>query len=370
MQRWEIVKAIAESRGPLAVATIVGLRGSAPRHLGSKMVLFGDGAGASAGPGAGPSAGATAGSVGGGPIEGRALDEARECLAARRSSLVHVRMTGKEAVGPESICGGEVDIALEYLADPRLYAAAAAALARGEAAVLVSEPGVRGCIAVTDASGRLLSGGAGPEGAGPFMAGSLEAELAAAVSASGIPAFDSKSELFYEPIEAPERLLVLGGGHVGLAVARLASELGFLVCVADPRSEYSDPARFPPGVETRRGEFADIVAGFPFGKSTYAVVVSPGHVGDLECVRALLGREYRYAGFIGSRRKVAMIMDQLVAEGFDPEKVRALKAPIGADIGAETPAEIAVSILAEIIDVRRLSPAASAMDADRSRRRS
>ena len=86
-------------------------------------------------------------------------------------------------------------------------------------------------------------------------------------------------------------------------------------------------------------------------------VVSPGHSTDLECVRALLKREYRYAGFIGSRRKVRMILDQAASEGFPADKVKALRAPIGVDIGAETPAEIAVAILAELIATRRGTPA-------------
>lgn len=348
MYQYEIIKAIAESGGDVATVTVVDLKGSAPRHLGSMMLVLGDGR--------------TLGTVGGGAVEARAVEAARECIAHRHSGSVRVEMTGEQALGSEPICGGSVVLAIEYVADPSLYATAAALLDRGERIVFVNDGGN---VAVLNARGE-LAGGANPHGA---RTRAFDRSTILAVLESGEPAVSAKDGLLYEPIQSPERLLILGGGHVGLAVARFAVELDFRVCVGDPRPEFADPARFPKGVETRCGNFTDIVAEYPFGGSTYVVIVSPSHTNDLECVRAVLGREYRYAGFIGSRRKTKMIMDQALSEGFDAAKVQALRAPIGADIGAETPAEIAVSILAEIVAVRRNSPAAAAMDADRARRR-
>jgi xanthine dehydrogenase accessory factor len=184
-----------------------------------------------------------------------------------------------------------------------------------------------------------------------------------------MPVVSSIDGFLYDPVEPLDRLLILGGGHVGQALARFAAELEFQVCIGDSRPEFVDPARFPSGTELRLGKFSEIVDGFRFGASTYAVVVSPSHASDLECARAILKREYRYAGFIGSKRKTRMILEQAIADGFPPEKVLALRAPIGADIGAETPAEIAVAILAEMIAVRRNSPAIVAMDAERAKRR-
>ncbi len=373
MQQYEIVKIVAQSGGGVAVITVVDLHGSAPRHLGAKMAVLGEGQ--------------AIGTVGGGAVESRAVESARACIEHRRPGGLCVEMTGAQALGAEPICGGTVDLAIEYVADPSFYVAAAERLERGERVVLVSEnaqdrgggggnarnagssgPSVsgglslqppRGCLAVLDSRGKLASG----------ASVDFDGVAVSAVLASGVPETSARDGLFYEPVEPPERLLILGGGHVGLALARFALELGFRVCVGDSRPEFADPGRFPAGVETRCGNFADIVKEYPFGASTYAVVVSPNHAGDLESVRAILGREYRYAGFIGSRRKTRMIMDQVLSEGFDPAKVEALRAPIGADIGAETPEEIAVSILAEIVAVRRNSPAAAVMDAQRARRR-
>ena len=156
---------------------------------------------------------------------------------------------------------------------------------------------------------------------------------------------------------------------MGKAVARFAEGLEFKVTIADDRPQFADPGRFSGGVEVLEGRFADVIERFPFGPSTYALVVTPGHLSDLDCMRAIMRREYRYAGLIGSKRKVRMIFEQLIAEGFDRSRVEAVYSPVGLDIGAETPEEIAVSILAEMIAVRHESPALAAMEVERRRRR-
>ncbi|HET7838299.1 MAG TPA: XdhC family protein, partial [Rectinemataceae bacterium] len=147
----------------------------------------------------------------------------------------------------------------------------------------------------------------------------------------------------------------LGGGHVGMAIADIAVGLGFSTTVVDDREEMADPTRFPRGVRAVHAAagYAEAIAGLSLDAASYAVVVTRGHAYDLECVRALLKRSYRYLGMIGSSRKTRMILEQAKAEGFDPAKVDALFAPVGLDIAAETPQEIAVCILGEIIAVRR-----------------
>jgi xanthine dehydrogenase accessory factor len=175
--------------------------------------------------------------------------------------------------------------------------------------------------------------------------------------------------LLYSPVEPMERLLILGGGHVSLALARVAVGLSFRVSVVDPRPEFSNPARFPPEVECSTSGYAEAIELFPFGALTYAVVVSPGHLGDIECARAILRKEYRYAGLIGSRRKSRMLMDELIAEGFHGPKVESLSMPIGLALGAETPEEIAIAIAAELIAVRHSAPSLGWIDAERKRLR-
>jgi xanthine dehydrogenase accessory factor len=304
--------------------------------------------------------GTIVGTVGGGQPEARAREEARACIAEGRHASIRVEMRGAEAAGPELICGGLVEIWIEFLAgtaSSRLYSAAAAAVDRGVAVVIASSAGA-GCVAVLGDDGRVLAG----SGKG------LDPSAVSRARESGLPVL-SGDGLLYAPVEGPDRLLVLGGGHVGLALAQAADALSFKTTVADPRPEYSDPLRFPSGVECLNLEFSEAIEGFPFGPSAYVVIVSPGHLGDLECARAVLTKEYRYAGFIGSRRKCRMIIEELIAEGLSREKAEALRAPIGLDIGAETPEEIAVAIAAELIAVRRNSVSLAWIDADRKRRR-
>jgi len=139
---------------------------------------------------------------------------------------------------------------------------------------------------------------------------------------------------------------------VGRALAAITPGLGFAVTVGDDRREFLEPERFPPGVSTICAPFGQIVDSFPFDQGTYVVVVTRGHLADLECVRAILPRSWRYAGLIGSRRKSRLLLERVLADGFDGEKVAALHTPIGLPIGAETPEELAVAISSELIAVR------------------
>src|ERR1019366_6983654 len=111
----------------------------------------------------------------------------------------------------------------------------------------------------------------------------------------------------------------------------------------------------PPEIDRIHGEFAQVMAELPLDTSTYIVMVTRNHVLDLTCVRAVLPRNYRYVGVMGSARKIRMMVKQLLQEGFDPTRIDALFTPIGMNIDAETPPELAISILAEIVAVRHNS---------------
>jgi xanthine dehydrogenase accessory factor len=160
-------------------------------------------------------------------------------------------------------------------------------------------------------------------------------------------------DVFIEPVEATPRLYIIGAGHVGVQLGRLASHAGFQVHVLDDREKFANRERFPDARDivvediTTWLDHADIPA------ASYVVVVTRGHRHDLDALRAIASRDLRYVGLIGSRAKVARIFDALVAESMPAESLRRVHAPIGLDIGAVTPEEIAVSILAELIAVRR-----------------
>lgn len=161
-------------------------------------------------------------------------------------------------------------------------------------------------------------------------------------------------EVFIEPIEPAPALYIFGGGHVGYYLARMAHEAGFEVHVVDDREKFANRERFPDAVEVVVDDIPTWLARAAIPSSAYAVVVTRGHRHDLDALRSLAPRDLRYLGLIGSRAKVARIYDAVLEErSVTAEGLRRVHAPIGLDIGAVTPQEIAVAILAELIAVRR-----------------
>jgi xanthine dehydrogenase accessory factor len=159
--------------------------------------------------------------------------------------------------------------------------------------------------------------------------------------------------LMLEVFERPARLVIAGGGHIGKALSAVASLCGFRVTVVDDRPEYASAERFPEADQVLRGRFDEVLSGMPVDGSTYVVCVTRGHRHDEVSLRVTVGRGAAYVGMIGSRRRVKAVLQHLVEAGIDPEDAAAVHTPIGLDIGAQTPEEIAVSIMAEIIQVRR-----------------
>jgi xanthine dehydrogenase accessory factor len=360
----EVLKALSEG-APAVLAVILEAEGSTPRGAGTKMAVFADGR--------------AVGTVGGGKVEFFAIERARILLAAAVAAAAaapgdsgdlaeeySLDLMGNEVSGDAAICGGRVRLVLELIRDPGPIAEALrAALDGGAARVLVFDPAPKGFSAVLDERGGIAWQGSAGTGA-PIP---IDREAALAAIAGEQARSGESDGRLYDPLVPPDQLLILGAGHVGRALAELAARVGFQVTVVDNRPELADPARFDPSIRVLAGDFGRRIGELPFGPSAYAVVVSPDHRADLECVRAILGREYRYAGFIGSRRKVRMTLAALKEEGFAPERVDALCAPIGLDIGAQTPEEIAVAILAELIAWRRSSPKLPELAAERVVRR-
>jgi xanthine dehydrogenase accessory factor len=159
-------------------------------------------------------------------------------------------------------------------------------------------------------------------------------------------------DVYIEPIEPSPELYVIGAGHVGTHLAHLAQEVGFHVHVVDDREKFANRERFPAASEVLAEDIPAWLARTNLTPHAYVVIVTRGHTNDLEALRALAPRDLRYLGLIGSRAKVARIYDALTADGMPAEHLKRVHAPIGLDIGAVTPQEIAVSILAELIAVK------------------
>jgi len=340
----------ARGRGEhVALALVVATKGSAPRKPGAALLAT--------------KIGRLAGTVGGGLVEARALAEASRLLEKGGTALLKVELLGATASGDEPICGGEALVLVLRVDDAIPFAVARDRLAVGLPVVAVydtTDCATANPVALLGEKGRALWGAPDPGDVNttPLFASALRGQ-----------ALHSADGRFLDPMLPAERLLILGGGHVGRALARAASRTGFDVTIADPRPEFSDSSGLAAGIAVIRDSFDAAVRRFAPRPCDYAVVVSPDHRGDLEAVRSLIPYGPKYLGFIGSRRKTTMALDQLISEGFDAGRVEEICAPIGLDIGAETPEEIAIAICAELIAYRRDGPCLSYIGEERRARR-
>ena len=166
-------------------------------------------------------------------------------------------------------------------------------------------------------------------------------------------ASEGDTQVVVEAFEAPAKLVIVGGGHIGLALAQIGEIVGFEVSVLDDREEFANAERFPMAEHTYAGDLAAGLDAIVLDGSSYVVLVSRGHKQDEEALRHSVGRGAAYVGMIGSRRRTHTVLEHLLDEGFDRDELEAVHTPIGIDIGAETPEEIALSILAEITLERR-----------------
>jgi len=249
-----------------------------------------------------------------------------------------------------------------------LFAAAAGALRAGEALALAtvvqtegSTPREAGAQMLIWASGRTL----GTVGGGTLEAHVIQDSLSALQAgesslreyslqpgeAGALGVCGGRALVFIQALLPPETVLILGAGHVAQPLAQAARAAGFQVLVVDDRPEFLAAERFP-GARTQLVSFADLPTALRLDRRTYAVVVTRSHAHDEEVVRQILDRPLAYLGVMGSRNKVRYLFQRLRDAGHSPEALARLHAPIGLDIGARTPAEIAVSIVAELLQHR------------------
>ncbi len=169
-------------------------------------------------------------------------------------------------------------------------------------------------------------------------------------------------EVFIEVLAAAAQLLILGAGHIAVPLAQLGKMLGFTVTVVDDRASFANRERFPSADDIIVGDFDQVLRNYPWVPNTYVVLVTRGHEFDVVSLRHILYWDVAYIGMIGSKRRVWAVHKLLHDEGMPVARLQRLHAPIGIDIGAETPAEIAVSIAAEIVKIRRGGRAESLSD--------
>lgn len=180
-----------------------------------------------------------------------------------------------------------------------------------------------------------------------------------------------KNEIeLYEPFYSEGRLIILGGGHIAKPLAKYGSEIGFEVTVVDDRPSFANPGRFPEASVVLCESFDECFKKLKVNASDYVVIVTRGHRHDAVCLRQVLGLYPEYLGMIGSKRRVKSLLEQLSEEGFDKEELNEVIAPIGLEIGAITPEEIAISIIAQIISKKRLNRTSLEVNTKRPRSQS
>lgn len=271
---------------PVVLASVLATRGATPRKAGARMLI---------------SPTTTEFSIGGGLAEARVIAAARELLErGDRDGQVQIDLTGGS--GSAGVCGGRMELALRRW-DGQVDAART-----------------------------------------QFIAHTLASGASVELDASDIGAPCSAST-----IEADPRLLIVGGGHCGLALYEMARMLDFDLWIYDPRPEYADPAQYPQA-HALTGDFANLQHALGTPRALYVVLLNRDYVSDVATLRVLAGAQFAFLGMMGSRKRIAEVMAALSSE--QAQQLAALQAPVGLQIGAQTPHEIAVSVLAHLIQVR------------------
>jgi xanthine dehydrogenase accessory factor len=252
-----------------------------------------------------------------------------------------------------------------------VFTAVTRALERGEAAALVtiiaasgSTPQRVGAKMLVYADGRTVgtigggcyendAAGKAREAIRTRKAGIARYDLNDALAGDNGLICGGRMDVFIDPLDSAPPLYIVGAGHISQLLAEVASRLGFRVTVIDDREKYANADRFPAAARIVVDGIASWLAGADLPEAAFAVVVTRGHAGDLAAMQALANRPLRYVGMIGSRAKVARVMEALRESGASPDWLSAVRAPIGLAIGAVTPEEITISIAAELVAVRR-----------------
>jgi xanthine dehydrogenase accessory factor len=338
-----IIREQLESNSPLVLISIISMQGSTPRHSGTKMVVGADGK--------------PYGTIGGSLIESAAIREAKNVLASGKSKITSYEFTGKDANVPGMICGGKAEVLLEYLApsdENRNYAVQwQQAMQQGKGFYLLTH--IKGDADTIDIIGHAILFSDGTIAVNNSLSDTgiqkLNPELHNISTAAVLPLGDAR--VVVDRVRRLKTLYCFGAGHVAVPTAHLAALVGFRFVVIDDRPEYANAERFPEANEIRViTNFSKAFAGLEIDADSFIVIVTRGHMYDKVVLEQALKTSADYIGMISSRKKRDTIFGELMAEGVKKEQLERVHAPIGIDIGGETPEEIAISIVAELIKVR------------------
>ncbi|WP_428850508.1 XdhC family protein [Nostoc sp. ChiQUE02] len=303
----QLAKALKNSA--VVLATVTSIKGSTPREVGAKMFISADGK--------------TFGTIGGGAGEAKVYQQALQVLQTGKKQFVEIDLSGAPQRETQGVCGGTMQVLLELWSG-------------SESLNLVNQ------IISTLTSGRLgtiITPFNTDEK--PYLL--VETEVIASLQTIAL----------IEPLLAPPTLLIIGAGHIAVPLAQVAKIAGFQVIVQDERSDFATKERFPEASCVLAKPITSIQEILDKNPNLYISLVTRGYLQDLAVLRLLCKYQVQYIGMVGSNKRVSTVYKILQNEGYDPEFLHQIYAPIGLDIGALTPEEIAVSICAELIKVRR-----------------
>ncbi len=291
---------------PVVLATVTRVQGSVPREVGAKMIVCRD---------------RIFGTIGGGAGEAKVIHQSRIVLETGQKQSVEIDLTGAPQRETQGICGGKMRVWLERWS--------------GEVSIERAQTILH-----------LLNTGQPATLVTPFDADH---------SPYLVHHPESTPNAFIETLQPPPTLLIIGAGHVGEQLAKVAHLIGFQIMVQDDRSEWANSQRYPQAAVIFNGSIAEVVEQFADYSNLYVALVTRGYHYDLAALACLLKRDSvcAYVGMIGSEKRVRQVYQALEKIGISESKLKGIYAPIGLKIGALTPEEIAVSIAAELVSVRR-----------------
>jgi xanthine dehydrogenase accessory factor len=343
----EITKLLSDEKR-VVLARIVRQTGSAPRSLGTKFLVLEDAS--------------IIGTIGGGSLEHQVIEKAKDVFRQGKSALLHVQMTGKEVAQSEMLCGGNVDVFLEPLFPQNktvreLFQTAGRVMLQEPSCTLLTQVAegidfdTKNCRMLVDAHGTKIGG----LGEGVLKNKEAQLKQLCTIRRPTLVEMESTAEqpaVFIEPLQPDDVLYLFGGGHISTFVAHLAKMVGFRVVVIDDRKAFANAQRFPNADNLIVCPFQKAFQQLSINASSYIAIITRGHIHDREVLRSALGEKPAYLGMVGSLRKRNLIYQAMRQEGISQKRLDQVHCPIGLDIHAETPEEIAISIVAELIQTK------------------
>jgi len=328
---------ILQTGANVALVTVVSTTGSSPGKTGYKMLVFAEGR-------------KTAGTVGGGLVEAEMIEQAGRMLSKPSSKTFRFNL-GDTPDDEKGICGGSVEFLVETFDEEALplFHDLVGAADRDEPGVLLS-------IISPDALPRkILVRDSAPPADAEFSSEIVSAiEEVTAGGHGAVRVSTGDADAFIESVAQPPTVVLFGAGHLSYHIARYAQGVHFRVTVCDDRREYAGRERFPDADDIIVADFGRVLDKVRIDRRSYVVIVTRGHKYDQVVLEQVLNTDAKYIGMIGSKRKTLTILDRLRQRGVPTDSLDSVFSPIGISIGAVTPEEIALSIVCELVKIRRV----------------